>query len=144
MIAAGARRLIPDDQTLKLLLAGQTVRVLSDVDLAAIPLGAPMPSRKDGLIVSQDFGGPVPGPLIFYFMANGLRRFIPDLDTVTGFRNAGAQFVHHQAAGLSGDSRRSASSDAKGGYGLRGDRRDVCVPDASRAEASGAGCDDTS
>lgn len=93
MIAAGARRLIPDDQTLKFLLAGQTVRVLSDADLAAIPLGAPMPSRKDGLIVSQDFGGPVPGPLIFYFMANGLRRFIPDLDTVAGFRNAGSQFV---------------------------------------------------
>jgi len=93
MIDEGARRLIPDDQTLKLLLAGQTVRVLSDSDLAAIPLGAPMPSRKDGLIVSQDFGGPVPGPLIFYFMAKGLRRFIPDLETVTGFRNAGAQFV---------------------------------------------------
>lgn len=93
MLAAGARRLIPDDQTLKFLLAGQTVRVLSDADLAAIPLGAPMPSRKDGLIVSQDFGGPVPGPLIFYFMANGLRRFIPDLETVTGFRTAGAQFV---------------------------------------------------
>ena len=93
LIDAGARRLIPDDQTLKFLLAGQTVRVLSDADLAAIPLGAPLPSRKDGLVVSQDFGGPVPGPLIFYFMANGLRRFIPDLETVNGLRTAGAPFV---------------------------------------------------
>ena len=93
MIDAGARRLIPDDQTLKLLLGAQTVRVLSDADLAAIPAGAPLPSRKDGLIVSQDFGHPVPGALIFYFMARGQRRFIPDVETVTGFRTAGAQFV---------------------------------------------------
>ena len=77
MIAAGARRLIPDDQTLKFLLAGQTVRVLSDADLAAIPLGAPMPSRKDGQIVSQDFGGPVPGPLIFYSWRTGCAASFP-------------------------------------------------------------------
>jgi hypothetical protein len=93
MIDSGTRRLIPDDQTLKFLLADQTVRVLSDADLAAIPAGAPLPSRRDGQIVSQDFGHPVPGALIYYFMANGFRRFITDIETVVGFQKAGAQFV---------------------------------------------------
>jgi hypothetical protein len=75
-----SRRSIPDDETLKFMLAGQTVRVLSDADLAAIPLGAPLPSRKDGTLIAQHFTSPPPA-ITYYLMTNGQRRKSPDLAT---------------------------------------------------------------
>jgi len=55
MLQSGLRRPIPDDVTWKILLAGQHVRTLSDADLGAIPLGATLPSRKDGTLMTQKF-----------------------------------------------------------------------------------------
>ena len=45
-VQSGSRRPIPDNDTLNFLLAGQSVRVLSNADLAAIPLGAALPFPK--------------------------------------------------------------------------------------------------
>ena len=75
-----SRRLIPDDETLRFMLGGQTVRVLSDADLAAIPLGSPLPSRKDGTLMQQHFPTPPPAVTV-YLMTAGQRRRSPDLAT---------------------------------------------------------------
>ena len=80
LLQAGVRRPIPDADTLQFMLAAQTVRVLSDADLAAIPLGAPLPSRKDGTLLTQKFTAPPPG-IVYYFMTAGVRRRVPDLAT---------------------------------------------------------------
>jgi len=95
----GTRRLILDAQTLKYASAGQAVRVLTDAALAAIPLGTPLPSRKDGLVVKQFFAFPPPSQLT-YFMAGGLRRQIPDVETLLGLQSGGAQVVSVAAADL--------------------------------------------
>jgi hypothetical protein len=88
----GTRRAVPDDATLKLISSGQTVRTMTDAELAAIPLGPPLPSRADGTLLSARMGG----PLIGYFMARGSRRRVPDMETLTGLTNAGA--VIHEVA----------------------------------------------
>lgn len=75
-----SRRLIPDNDTLKFMLGGQTVRILSDADLAAIPLGSPVPSRKDGTLLQQHFITPPPAVTVF-LMTAGQRRRSPDLAT---------------------------------------------------------------
>jgi hypothetical protein len=75
-----SRRLIPDDDTLNFLLGGQTVRVLSDADLAAIPLASPLPSRKDGTLIEQHFTAPPPAVTV-YLMTGGQRRRSPDIAT---------------------------------------------------------------
>jgi hypothetical protein len=80
-LQTNARRPIPDDDTLRLLLAGQTVRVLTDADLMAIPLGAALPSRKDGTLLTQKFTVPPPGTT-YYLMTAGQRRRVPDIATV--------------------------------------------------------------
>ena len=41
--------------------AERFVRVLSDADLAAIPLGTALPSRADGTLLTQKFTAPPPG-----------------------------------------------------------------------------------
>ena len=75
-----SRRLIPDRDTLKFVLGSQSVRVLSDADLAAIPLGSPLPSRKDGTLIQQHFTSPPPAVTV-YLMTAGQRRRSPDLAT---------------------------------------------------------------
>lgn len=80
-LQASARRPIPDDATLKIMLAGQGVRTLTDAALAAIPLGAPLPSRKDGTLMTQKFISPPPGAT-YFLMTGGRRRRVPDLATV--------------------------------------------------------------
>jgi len=79
-LQAGVRRPVPDNDTLNLLLAVQTVRVLSDADLSAIPLGAALPSRKDGTLLTQKFATPPPG-VTYYLMTSGQRRRVPDIAT---------------------------------------------------------------
>ena len=49
-LSNGTRRLIPDAQTLSFMQAGQTVRILSDADLAAI-------SARNPLALSQRWLG---------------------------------------------------------------------------------------
>ena len=80
-VQSGSRRPIPDNDTLNFLLAGQSVRVLSDADLAAIPLGAALPSRKDGTLMTQKFTAPPPGAT-YYLMTSGQRRKVSDIATV--------------------------------------------------------------
>lgn len=47
LIDAGMRRLIPDDETFKAMgFKSDTIQLISDVDLQAIPLGKPLPSRR--------------------------------------------------------------------------------------------------
>src|SRR5664279_1534940 len=82
-LSAGSRRLIPDSQTTLLLLGGQTVRIVSDADLAAIPLGAAMPTRKDGSLLTQKYPT-LPPSVVLYFMAKGQRRRVPDVETQVG------------------------------------------------------------
>jgi hypothetical protein len=91
----GTRRAVPDDGTLSLISASQTVRTMSDADLAAIPLGPPLPSRADGTLLSQKTTVPLPTRIV-YFMAHGSRRRVPDIETLTGFTSAGA-VVHDLA-----------------------------------------------
>ena len=74
------RRAIPDTETLNFMLAGQSVRVLSDAELAAIPAGAALPSRKDGTLMTQDFAAPPPS-VTYYLMTAGQRRRVPDIAT---------------------------------------------------------------
>jgi hypothetical protein len=78
---AGVRRAIPDTATLNFMLSGQSVSVLSDADLAAIPLGSPIPSRKDGTLMTQHFLHPPPGAT-YYLMTSGQRRQLPDMATI--------------------------------------------------------------
>jgi hypothetical protein len=59
----GVGRLISDDATLQYMAAGQPVRTLSDVDMASIKLGTPLPSRADGnlLVAVAQLGLPGQG-----------------------------------------------------------------------------------
>jgi hypothetical protein len=91
----GTRRAVPDDATLKLISAGQTVRTMSDADLTGIPLGSPLPSRADGTLLSQQTAVPLPTKIL-YFMARGSRRRVPDVETLTGLVNVGSA-VHDVA-----------------------------------------------
>ncbi|HET6844345.1 MAG TPA: hypothetical protein VFK06_22080 [Candidatus Angelobacter sp.] len=83
---AGLRRLVPDPSTLGFMSAGQPVRTLSDADLAVIPLGAPLPTRQDGTLVASK--ALTPGRIV-YFMTGGLRRQVPDIETLTDMVKAG-------------------------------------------------------
>ena len=93
------RRLIPDAQTLAYMLAGETVRVLTDADLAAIPLGARLPSRKDGQVVTEKLATLPPFPIAYYTMG-GMRRLIPDPETLTALKNSGLALTQIVAADL--------------------------------------------
>ena len=88
-LQSNKRRPIPNEATLKFMLAGQTVRVLSDADLAAIPLGPGVPSRADGSLLMKRFSIPTPQPLL-YLMTGGLRRRVPDIATSRFLTDAGA------------------------------------------------------
>lgn len=98
-LSAGTRRLIPDSQTTLLLLAGQAIRIISEADLAAIPLGAAMPTRKDGSLLTQQYPTPPPS-IVLYFMARGLRRRVPDIETQTEFARSGPPILQVDAADL--------------------------------------------
>ncbi|HWY96120.1 MAG TPA: hypothetical protein VNX69_13045 [Steroidobacteraceae bacterium] len=84
----GSRRAVPDTATLKFISEGQAVRTISDGDLAAIPLGPPLPSRADGTLLSARMERPPPSKPVYY-MARGLRRLIPDRETLFGFTEGG-------------------------------------------------------
>src|SRR5262245_3704793 len=74
---ARTKRPIPDTITLNLILAqtGQSVRGVTDASLAAITLGAPVPSRRDGAL----YRGP---DRALDLMRSGQRRRIPDVTTL--------------------------------------------------------------
>lgn len=75
-------RLVPDQATFQFMAQGQSVRTISDADLAATKKGAPLPSRADNTILNVLVPG-VPGfaPLDAFIMQGGLKRSIPDLQT---------------------------------------------------------------
>lgn len=98
-LSSGSRRLVPDSQTLLFLLAGQAVRVLSDAALAALPLGAALPSRKDGQLITQKIA-PLPPQIVAYYMANGQRRRILDIATQTILVAGGSPIVPIELADL--------------------------------------------
>jgi hypothetical protein len=78
----GTARLVPDAATLSYLAQGEAVRTLSDADFQALPKGKPLPSRADGTILNAL----VPGNMRLleaFLMQGGLKRAIPDTDTLT-------------------------------------------------------------
>jgi len=74
LVQNGQRRLIPNQETLTAMgIAPNTVKAFPNQDLALIPLGNNLPSRKDGtLLRGQDK---------VYQMQSGKRRWIPDAET---------------------------------------------------------------
>ena len=97
LLQGGLRRLVPDQATLGFMSAGQPVRTLSDADLAAIPLGAPLPTRQDGTLIATK--ALTPGRIV-YFMTGGLRRQVPDIETLIGMVTAGMQVLGLDSADL--------------------------------------------
>ena len=88
-LQGAVRRLVPDAATLDFLLAGQTVRTLTDAALNAISLGLPLPSRANGTLLAGK--ALIPGPLqATYYMSGGKRRRIPDLATINVLQAAGS------------------------------------------------------
>src|SRR5260370_37145424 len=87
-LQSNARRLVPDKATLELILAGQSVRMLSDAELAAIPEGMPLPSRQDGTLMSVQTSIFTPTKGV-YCMSGGLRRRVPDNETLTSIITCG-------------------------------------------------------
>jgi hypothetical protein len=77
LVQGNQRRLIPNPETWSYMgLGGITSQnYISDIDLNDIPLGVPLPSRKNGDMV-QGSGAAV------YVMENGQRRLIPDPSTL--------------------------------------------------------------
>jgi hypothetical protein len=74
---ANTRRPMPDRVTLNFILAqtGQTVREVTDASLAAIAVGAPVPSRRDGILYRGPDGA-------LDLMGSGQRRRVPDFTTL--------------------------------------------------------------
>ena len=88
-LQANTRRLVPDQATLERILAGQSVRKLSDTELAAIPEGKPLPSREDGSLMSVQTSILTPARVVYY-MSDGMRRRVPDNETLAFLLTAGA------------------------------------------------------
>jgi hypothetical protein len=84
----GTARLVPDTATLTYMSAGQQVRTLSDADMAALPQGAPLPSRADGTLLTEAVSA-APQAGLAFLMQGGLKRRIPDAQTVAAIENAG-------------------------------------------------------
>ena len=80
LLQSGTRRAVPDPQTLRFLQAVQTVRVLSDAALAAIPGGPPLPTRADNTLYRGT------GAVYAYLLSGGLKRAFPNATTL---RDAG-------------------------------------------------------
>ena len=146
IVSAGTRRLVPDSETLAYLLAGQAVRTLSDADLAALPLGTPLPTRKNGALLTQKFAAPPPA-IVVYYMANGLRRRIVDLATQLGLVQAGSQILTVELSDLSAISEgaplptRSEGTLYQGtgktfAYAIQGGKK-LAFPDATTLRDSG-------
>ncbi len=98
-LQTGVRRLVPDKATLGFMLAGQTVRTLSDAELTAIPEGSPLPTRQDGTLMAAKVAFPLPSrPL--YFMSGGVRRRVADIETLTEMITGGTQVLEVLPADL--------------------------------------------
>jgi len=89
MVDNNVRRLIPDAQTVALLVSEQTVTTLTDAALSQIAVGPPLPSRADGALMTEILAHPLPIPANYYMTA-GQRRLIPDMATLRGLTGAGA------------------------------------------------------
>jgi len=83
----GVARPLPDAATVKYMTNGQTVTTLTDVAMAAMKKGTPMPSLADGNLLTAYAPGTAVAAL---FMQGGLGRPVPDLATITDLQNGGA------------------------------------------------------
>lgn len=79
----GVARLVPDAATFQAIAQGRSVRTISDAELAATKMGAPLPSRADNTILNAlvpvAFG--IVQPLDAFIMQGALKRSIPDQQT---------------------------------------------------------------
>ncbi|HEX4368155.1 MAG TPA: hypothetical protein VH023_15065, partial [Rhodopila sp.] len=89
-LQAGQARLVPDAATLAFISAGQAVRTLTDVAMAALPRGAALPSRADGTLLTALVPIAAGAPPMAYLMAGGLKRHVPDTPTLNALETAGA------------------------------------------------------
>ena len=92
LMQSGHRRLVPDSATLGWLAAATPIHTLTDAALAIIPEGAPLPSRANGVLM-RGSADPLSRPVGVYRMADGLRRLVPDTETLT-ILNTPPQPVH--------------------------------------------------
>ncbi|MEG5028365.1 RICIN domain-containing protein, partial [Microcoleus sp. AT8-B1] len=75
LIQGNQRRWIPDPETFNAIgLNWGAIQNISDTDLNGIPLGNPLPSRKNGALVTGSDGK-------VYWMENGQRRHVPNPET---------------------------------------------------------------
>jgi hypothetical protein len=84
-------RAIPDAETLKYLMVGQTVQTLTDAQMAAFTVGQALPSRADGQLIEVPsiLGPPFPSEH-YYAMYGGLLRSV-DAPTIAAMENTGVQ-----------------------------------------------------
>ena len=75
LIQQAHRRWVPDPETFNAIgLDWNAIQNIGDGDLSDIPLGFPLPSRKNGALVQGS------GPEV-YWMENGYRRHVPNTET---------------------------------------------------------------
>ncbi len=85
-LESGTRRLVPDDATLRFVADDQPVRALPDAELAQIPEGPPLPTRREGTVYRGA------GVVYAYIIEGGRKRAVPDATTL---RDSG-----HELTGL--------------------------------------------
>lgn len=85
-MSGGQRRRIPDRETLTLLASGTQVQDLAAADLAAIPEGSPLPTRRDGTVYHGT------GSAYAFLLQGGHKQAVPDATTL---RDSG-----HDVSGL--------------------------------------------
>ena len=56
------KRAVPDAATLGYISAGQTVTIITQAELDAIPAGDPLPSRAEGTLLTLKTTAPPPRP----------------------------------------------------------------------------------
>jgi hypothetical protein len=90
-ISGGQRRRVPDAETLAAMVTGGAqVQDLAPADLAAIPEGGPLPTRRDGTLYRGTSGGT--GVTYAFLLQGGHKQVVPDATTL---RDAG-----HDVSGL--------------------------------------------
>jgi hypothetical protein len=90
-ISGGQRRRVPDPETLAAMVnGGAQVQDLAPADLAAIPEGGPLPTRRDGTLYRGTGGGT--GATYAFILQGGHKQAVPDATTL---RDSG-----HDLAGL--------------------------------------------
>ncbi len=93
-MSGGQRRRIPDRETLTLLATGTQVQDLASADLAAIPEGSPLPTRRDGTL----YGGT--GSTFAFLLQGGHKQAVPDATTLRDAGHGVAESITISASDL--------------------------------------------